>query len=343
MKKPHVLLAAVVAALAVSSTPGISQQVSQVPAREGPTLILAAKVPLTDVSGRIDHFTFDPKRRLTIFSGLGNNTIEIVNNFEGKHVKTIRGLHEPQGPLYVPGLDKLFVANAGNGVVNVYDAMWNLRKSISLGDESDTDNLRYDEDTKQVFVGIVGGIAMIDPLTEAHVGDLKGSGGHTESFQLEKNGSRVFANVPADNGVVNVIDRKTGELAKWDLNGAKANFPIILDERSRRLFVVTRTPPLVVVLNTDTGKEVARVRVKAASDDAYFDADHKRIYVICGEGYISVIQQNDPDHYALIENIATITGARTGGLLGANLYVGVPSGATGATDPAQLWVYQAQD
>jgi len=343
MKKPHVMLVTLVVAVAVSSTPGISQQVSPTPGREGPTLILAAKVPLTGVSGRIDHFTFDPKRRLTIFSGLGNNTIEIVNNFQAKHVKTIMGLDEPQGPLYVPGLDKLFVANAGNGVVNVYDAMWNLRKSISLGDESDTDNLRYDEDTKQVFVGIVGGIAMIDPLTEAHVGDLKGSGGHTESFQLEKNGSRVFANVPADNGVVNVIDRKTGELAKWDLNGAKANFPIILDERSRRLFVVTRTPPLVVVLNTDTGKEVARVRVKAASDDAYFDADHKRIYVICGEGYISVIQQNDPDHYALIENIATITGARTGGLLGANLYVGVPSGATGATDPAQLWVYQAQE
>jgi hypothetical protein len=236
------------------------------------------------------------------------------------------------------------VANAGNGVVNVYDAKtWNLRKSISLGDESDTDNLRYDETTKQVFVGIVGGLAMIDAATEAHVGDLKGSGGHTESFQLEKNGSRVFANVPADDSVVNVIDRKTGVLAKWSLNGAKANFPMILDESNRRLFVITRAPPLVVVLNTDTGKEVARVRVKAASDDAYFDSARKRIYVICGEGYISVIQQNDPDHYALIENIPTITGARTGGLLGANLYVGVPSGATGATDPAQLWVYQAQE
>src|SRR6516164_9196894 len=344
MTKPHAMLGPIVAALALSSAPGISQQASQAPAREGPTLILTAKVPLTGVSGRLDHFTFDPKRRLTIFSGLGNNTIEIVNNFQGKHVKTIMGLDEPQGPLYVPEFDKLFVANAGNGVVNVYDAKtWGLRKSISLGDESDTDNLRYDEATKRVFVGVVGGIAMIDAATEAHVGDLKGSGGHTESFQLEKNGSRVFANVPGDDGVVNVIDRNTGALAKWNLNGAKANFPMILDESNHRPFVVTRTPPLVVVLNTDTGKEVARVRVKAASDDAYFDADHKRIYVICGEGYISVIQQNDPDHYALIENIATVAGARTGGLLGANLYVGVPSGATGATDPAQLWVFQAQD
>src|SRR5215475_4323237 len=179
MKKPHAMLVAVVAALAMSSTPGISQQVSNAPARESPTLILTAKVPLTGVSGRIDHFTFDPKRRLTIFSGLGNNTVEIVNNFQGKHVKTIMGLNEPQGPLYVPGLDKLFVANAGNGVVDVYDAKtWNLRKSISLGDDSDTDNLRYDEAAKQVLVGMMGGIAVIDALTEAHVGDLKGSGGH---------------------------------------------------------------------------------------------------------------------------------------------------------------------
>ena len=344
MLKPQAMLGAVVAALAISSIPGISQQAFQAPARDVPTLVLAAKVPLTGVSGRIDHFTFDPKRRLTIFSGLGNNTIEIVNNFQGKHVKTITGLDEPQGPLYVPEFDKLFVANAGNGVVNVYDAKtWDLRKSISLGDESDTDNLRYDEATKRVFVGVVGGIAMIDAATEAHVGDLKGSGGHIESFQLEKNGSRVFANVPGDDSVVNVIDRKTGALAKWVLNGAKANFPMILDESNHRLFVITRTPPLVVVLDTDTGQEVARVRVKAASDDAYFDVARKRIYVICGEGYISVIQQNDRDHYALVENIPTIAGARTGGLLGANLYVGVPSGATGATDPAQLWVYQAQE
>ena len=342
MTKPHAMLGAIIAALAVS-TPAISQPASQATTREGPTLILTAKVPLMGVSGRIDHFTSDPKRRLTIFSGLGNNTIEVVNNFQGKHVKTITGLNEPQGPLYVPGLDKLFVANAGNGVVDVYDAKtWNLRKSISLGQDSDTDNLRYDEATKQVFVGVLGGIAVIDAMNEVPVGDFKGSGGHTESFQLEKNGSRIFANVPAD-GVVNVIDRKTGGLAKWELNGTKANYPMILDEADHRLFVVTRTPPFLVVLDTDTGKEVARVRVKAASDDAYFDATRKRIYVICGEGYISVIQANDPDHYALVENIPTITGARTGGLLGANLYVGVPSGATGATDPAQLWVYQAQE
>lgn len=310
-------------------------------------LVLTARIPLPGVSGRLDHFTVDPKRRLAIFSGLGNNSVEIVNTFEAKLVHSILGLDEPQGPLYVPEFDKLFVANAGNGTVKVFDGKtYALRKTLELGDESDTDNVRWDEASKRVFVGVLGGIAMIDAATEVHAGDLKGSGGHSESFQLEKNGSRIFVNVPNDpkyGSVVNVIDRKTGALTNWNLNGAKANFPMALDEDDHRLFVITRTPPFLVVLNTDTGKEVARVRVKAATDDTYFDAARRLIYVICGEGYISVVQQRDPDHYALVANIPTIPGARTGGMFGSNLLVAVPAGATGATEPAQLWVYAEQE
>ena len=112
--------------------------------------------------------------------------------------------------------------------------------------------------------------------------------------------------------MVNVIDRKTGELTKWGLNGAKANYPMALDEDDHRLFVVTRRPPFVVVLDTDTGKEVARVPVGGSCDDVYYDAERKRIYALAGEGFISVIQQNDPDHYALSANIPSAVGVRTG-------------------------------
>lgn len=300
-------------------------------------LQLIQRIPAPGVSGRIDHFTAYPKRRLLIFAGLGNNTVEVVNTFEGKVIHSIKGLDEPQGVLYVPELDKLFVANAGSGVVNVYDGKtWALRKSIPLGEESDTDNLRYDEAAKQVLVGIVGGIAMIDAATETHVGkDLKGSGGHSESFQLEKKGSRVFVNVPNDDSVVNVIDRKTGELTKWTLS-AKANFPMALDEDDQRLFVVTRRPPFVIVLNSNTGKEIAKVPVGGSCDDVYFDADTKRIYALGSEGFISVVQQNDPDHYSLAANIPSAVGVRTGIFFGTSLYVGVPAAGL---EPAQIWNY----
>src|SRR5260370_42497193 len=58
---------------------------------------------------------------------------------------------------------------------------------------------------------------------------------------------------------VNGNGRKTGELTKWGLNGVKAIYPMALDEDDRRLFVVTRRPPFLMVLDTNTGKEAARV------------------------------------------------------------------------------------
>src|SRR5258706_4668031 len=116
-------------------------------------------------------------------------------------------------------------------------------------------------------------------------------------------GSVVSVYVLEDGSVVNVIDRKTGELTKWGLNGVKANYPMALDEDNHRLFVVTRRPPFVMVLDTDSGKEVARVPVERSCDDVDYDAERKRIYTLAGEGFISVVQQNDPDHYTLSANI----------------------------------------
>jgi len=332
------LLALVAIAFLASCRTAPTADTTPAARRELPPLQLIQRIPVPGVTGRIDHFTAYPKRRLLIFAALGNNSLEIVNTFEAKVVQSIKGLDEPQGVVYVPELDKIFVANAGSGRINVYDGKtYAPRKSIELGEGSDTDNVRWDEASKRVFVGIVGGIAMIDAVTETHVEkDLKGSGGHSESFQLEKKGSRIFVNVPDDNSVVNVIDRKTGGLTKWEMNGAKANYPMALDEDDHRLFVVTRRPPLLIVLDTDTGKEVARVPVGGSSDDVYFDAERKRIYAIGGEGFISAIQQNDPNHYTVSANIPTTVGVRTGVFFGTSLYVGVPAAGL---EPAQIWNY----
>jgi len=93
---------------------------------------------------------------------------------------------------------------------------------------------------------------------------------------------------------------------------------------------------LLIVFDTDTGKEVARVPVGGSCDDVYFDAERKRIYALGGEGFISVIQQNDPNHYALRTNIPTTVGVRTGIFFGTSLYVGVPAAGL---EPAQIWNY----
>jgi DNA-binding beta-propeller fold protein YncE len=312
--------------------------------RQFSTLQLEEQIPVPNVAGRLDHFTADTKRKRLIFSALGNNSVEIVDVFAGRVMHSITGVAEPQGPLYVPDVDKLFVADAGDGKLNIFDgATYTLRNSIDLG--TDPDNVRYDAASKKVLVGFGeddGGVAVIDPASEKRVGDIYKTGGHPESFQVEASGSHIFVNVPDQGNVVESIDRKTGAVTKWPLKGLRGNYAMALNEADHRLFTVTRKPPMLVVLDTQTGKEVARMRAAGECDDVYFDAGRKRIYVIGGEGFISVIEQKDPNHYELLENVPSAIGVRTGYFFSKRdrFYVGVPARGS---EPAQIWTYEAED
>src|SRR5216683_7675160 len=106
------VLALVAVAFLTSCGAAPTADTTPAPATRTQPLQLIQRIPVPGVAGRIDHFTAYPKRRLLIFAGLGNNSVEIVNTFEAKVVHSIKGLNEPQGVLYVPGLDKIFVANA---------------------------------------------------------------------------------------------------------------------------------------------------------------------------------------------------------------------------------------
>lgn len=318
--------------------------VAQWQPREILPLQLEEQIPVPGVAGRIDHFSADPKRKRLFVSALGNNSLEVIDVFAGRVVHSIKGLAQPQGPLYVPGVDKLYVANAEDGKVRVYDgATYTLRKTIDFGE--DPDNMRYDEASKKVFVGFGqedGGIAMIDPKTDERVGEVYQTGGHPESFQVEASGGHIFVNVPDAGNVVESIDRKTGAVTKWPLKGLRSNYAMALNEEDHRLFTITRKAPMMVVVDTQSGKEVARLRAAGECDDVFFDASRKRIYVIGGEGMISVFQQNDPDHYELVANVPSAVGIRTGFYYAKRdrFYVAVPAKGN---EPAQVWTYEAQD
>lgn len=344
MKKLLAISLVVLAALCVLTIRGTKSAVAQTQTRELLPLQLEEQIPVPGVAGRLDHFTADAKRRRLFVSALGNNTLEVIDVFAGRVIHSIKGLAQPQGPLYVPGVDKLYVANAEDGKVRVYDgATYTLRKTVDFG--KDPDNMRYDETSKTVFVGFGeddGGIAMIDPKTDERVGRVYKTEGHPESFQVEASGGHIYVNVPDAGNVVESIDRKTGAVTKWPLEGLRANYAMALNEEDHRLFTITRKTPMMVVLNTETGNEVTRLRAAGECDDVFFDALRKRIYVIGAEGFLSVFQQNDPDHYELLANVPSGIGIRTGYYFTRRdrFYVGVPAKGS---EPAQVWTYEAED
>jgi hypothetical protein len=110
-----------------------------------------------------------------------------------------------------------------------------------------------------------------------------------------------------------VIDRRTLTLSQtWSIaDQGSQNTPLTLDEPDHRLFTVTRKPGKFVVLDTETGKVVSSHQTVSHADDLAFDERMKRIY-IAGDGFLDVFQQIDPDHYDLMERIATGYRAQTG-------------------------------
>jgi hypothetical protein len=271
---------------------------------------LEATIPMAEVQGRIDHLSIDLKGQRLFVAALGNNSLEVIDLRENTRVRSINGLAEPQGIAYIPSANRLFVANAKDGSVRAFDAgSWKMLKSTSYGD--DADNLRHDASSGHIWVGYGGGALGEFDQEGSKLTDIK-LDAHPESFQLERNGSRIFVNLPGSRNIA-VVDRKTRAVVKsWGTGGPLANYPMALDERDHRLFVVTRLPARLIVLDTEQGKRVASLPAIGDCDDVFYDERRHRIYAVGGEGGISVFQQRDIDHYDEIGRIKTVSGARTG-------------------------------
>jgi YVTN family beta-propeller protein len=272
-------------------------------------LNLEKTIELPDVQGRIDHMSVDVKGQRLFVSALGNNTVEVIDIKAGKRIKTITGLAEPQGVLYVPTNDRIYVANAKDGSVRIFDGTsYALLKTLDYGD--DADNLRYDSGHQETLVGYGGGaLAEIDNEGRK-VAETK-LDAHPESFQLEKDTSQIYVNLPKSHKVAVVDREKHAITATWGTGMAFANYPMALDEKDHRLFVVTRFPARLLVFDTTNGKKVQSLSAVGDCDDVFYDATRKRIYASGGEGAISVFEQQDPDHYKELARINTVKGART--------------------------------
>ena len=114
-----------------------------------------------------------------------------------------------------------------------------------------------------------------------------------------------------------------------------------LDEASHRLFVGCRRPAVVLTFDTATGKQLSSADTVGDTDDMFYDAKRKRLYVIGGDGFVDVLQQEGTDHLTRIARVPTAAGARTGLFVPEQdrLYVAVPHRGG---QRAEIRVYEAR-
>jgi len=112
-----------------------------------------------------------------------------------------------------------------------------------------------------------------------------------------------------------------------------------LDEANRRLFVGCRQSAALIVLDSDSGKDVAAVAIDGDTDDVFYDQKRSRIYISCGAGFIDVLDCNALLPYSVISKIPTASGARTSLFVPElnRLYLAVPHRGN---QPAEVRVYE---
>lgn len=320
----------------------------ELPTDETAPLVLVRIIPIPGVEGRFDHMAVDNGGGRVFAAIYGNDSVEVIDTARGTRVRSLQeGFIKPQMVAYLADMNRIVVSSEGDGSCKVFDAdTYKLIDTVKYSD--DADQLRYDSAAKRVYVAYgdeaESAIGVFDATTDKKVGEDFKLGAHPESFQLEEKGPKIFVNLASISQIA-VIDRNSRKIEKWKLQSAGTNFPMALDEAHRRMFVAARKPARLLVLDMDTGKEVASLPGAIDTDDMSFDPDRKRVYVTSGEGFIFVYQQIDPDRYERIAKIPTAIGARTSAYTGQvgkhnSFYLAVPARANRG---AELWVYETRD
>ncbi len=294
---------------------------AQAHAQDNVPLRLVQSIPLPNVKGRMDHLGVDIEGKRLFAAALENNTLEVIDLKAGKRVFSIPGQSKPQGVFYSPDFKRLFVDNGDDGTCKIYAGdTFKLIDSLPLG--TDADHVGYDPATKYLYAAYgdakSGALGIIDTRTAKHIGDIKVDA-RPGGIKIEKSGPRIFLRFT---GTANlgVVDREKREaIATWPVTEAKASNSLALDETHHRLFDGTNNPPLLIVFDTESGKQITQLEGLAGIDDTWYDAARKRIYASGGReseagkppGFVYVYQQGDADHYDLIAKVPTRPNSQT--------------------------------
>src|SRR6267154_2757776 len=227
-------------------------------AQQKAPLKLVETIPLPGLKdGDFDHFAPDVDGHRLFLTAEENGKVQVLDTNTNKLIHTIEDLKAPHAILYRSDLKKLFIVDGDASAVKVYDSdSYQMTGEIKVA--IDADSIAYDSVTNYMYV-VTGGreahtpdslISVIDTNNSKKLRDIKINSNHVEAIVLEKSGPRMFCNITGQNAV-GVLDRNESALAAtWRLPpGDTQNVAMALDEANHRLFVVTRKPGKLIVLN----------------------------------------------------------------------------------------------
>ena len=255
-----------------------------------------------------DYLTTDPGTG-RVFVSHGTE-VDVVDPKKGEVSGKITGLKLVHGIALAPEFNHGFISDGAANQVVVFD-MKTLEKTGTVAAGMNPDGIIYDPASKRVFAfnGRSASATVVDAEKGTPAGTVMLEG--KPEFSAPDGKGHVFVNIEDKSEVMDIDAKGLTVAHKWPLAPCEEPSGMAMDEKSRRLFSGCDNK-MMAVMNADTGKVVTTVPIGDGVDATWFDPGTKYIFNSCGQdGVLTVIHEDSPDKYSVVENVPTEKAART--------------------------------
>jgi YVTN family beta-propeller protein len=264
------------------------------------------KIPIPG-EGSWDYLTVDEAaRRLYVSHG---TQVEVLDVDSGAIVGKIANTPGVHGIAIAPDLGRGFVSNGQSSTVTIFD-LKTLKTIAEVPTGKKPDAIIYDPATSRVFA--FNGGSNSATAIQAADGKVAGTvdlGGGPE-FAAADGSGYVYDNLEDESLVLKINSRSLKVEQRWPTAPCASPSSMAMDRPNRRLFIGCRSK-VMAVMNADTGQVITTLPIGDHVDATAFDPDSRLIFNSNGEGTITVIHQDSPDKYSVVENVKTLPRAKT--------------------------------
>jgi YVTN family beta-propeller protein len=260
-------------------------------------------------AGGWDYLLVDPAApRLFIAR---SDRVLVMSTRDGALMTTIPNTSGVHGIALAPSLGKGFTSNGAADNVTVFDLeSLNVVATVPVKGHN-PDAILYDPASGNLYTFNGGShdVSIIDPTRGVTVATL--SVGGKPEFAATDAAGRIFVNIEDTSQIVEIDTFISRRVATWSLPECSNPTGLAIDVTHQRLFS-TCANGLLAVTDSSSGKSIARVPIGRGPDAAVFDSQRKLIFSSNGaDGTLTVIHEDDPDHYSVVESVPTQKSART--------------------------------
>lgn len=237
------------------------------------------------------------------------NEVLLLDLSSLKEVGRISGMKRVHGVALAHELSKGFISDGGGNAIVIFDLKSNdVRQKLKVGEAPDA--VLYEPIKKRVYAfnAHSHNASVIDAETEKVVGTVPLSG--IPEFAATDGKGAVYVNLENKNSLVRLDPEGTKVQNEWSLAPCEGPSGLAIDPQGQRLFSVCDNK-LMIVTDAGTGKRVAEIPVGVEPDAAIYDAEKKLVFASNCDGTLTVVKQENPDKYSVLENVTTEREART--------------------------------